>query len=45
MTADGIVTLRGPVKSEDEKKAIEAKAKQVAGVTKVTNLLEVEKYP
>ena len=45
ITADGIVTLRGPVKNEDEKKAIEAKAKKVAGVTKVNNLLEVEKYP
>jgi osmotically-inducible protein OsmY len=44
-TANGIVTLRGPVKSEQEKSSIESKAKQVAGVTKVDNLLEVEKAP
>ena len=42
MTAGGVVTLRGPVKSDAEKQAIEAKAKQVAGVTSVNNLLEVE---
>jgi hyperosmotically inducible protein len=42
MTSSGAVTLRGPVKSDAEKKAIEAKAKQVAGVTSVNNLLEVE---
>jgi hyperosmotically inducible protein len=45
ITANGIVTLRGPVKSEQEKSSIEAKAKQVAGVTRVDNLLEVEKAP
>jgi osmotically-inducible protein OsmY len=45
MTSGGVVTLRGPVKSEDEKRNIEAKAKQVAGVTRVDNLLEVEKNP
>ena len=44
-TAGGVVTLRGPVKSEQEKSAIEAKAKQVAGVTKVDNLIEVERNP
>jgi osmotically-inducible protein OsmY len=38
---DGNVTLRGPVKSEQEKVAIEKKAKQVAGVKKVENQLEV----
>jgi len=37
-----IPTLRGPVKSTEEKAAIEAKAKQVAGVTRVDNLLEIE---
>ena len=42
MTSSGVVTLRGPVKSDAEKQAIEAKAKQVAGVTSVNNLLEVE---
>jgi hyperosmotically inducible periplasmic protein len=42
ITSGGIVTLRGPVKSKDEKAAIESKAKQVAGVTRVENLLEIE---
>jgi hyperosmotically inducible protein len=42
VTSGGTVTLRGPVKSTEEKAAIEAKAKQVAGVTRVDNLLEVE---
>jgi osmotically-inducible protein OsmY len=44
-TAGGIVTLRGPVKSEQEKSTIETKAKQVAGVSRVENLLEIEKNP
>jgi osmotically-inducible protein OsmY len=42
VTSNGNVTLRGPVKTEREKEAIETKAKQVAGVHSVTNLLEVE---
>ena len=42
ITSGGVVTLRGPVNSPQEKAAIEAKAKQVAGVTRVDNLLEVE---
>ena len=41
ITSDGTVTLRGPVKSDQEKAAIEAKAKQVAGVKKVDNQLEI----
>lgn len=41
ITNDGTVTLRGPVKSDKEKSEIEAKAKQVAGVKKVDNQLEV----
>jgi hypothetical protein len=44
-TANGVVTLRGPVKSEQEKSSIDAKAKQVSGVSRVDNLLEVEKNP
>jgi osmotically-inducible protein OsmY len=44
-TANGVVTLRGPVKSDQEKSSIEAKAKAVAGVTKVDNLLEIERNP
>jgi hyperosmotically inducible protein len=42
ITSGGVVTLRGPVKSQQEKATIESKAKQVAGVTRVDNLLEVE---
>jgi len=42
ITNTGMVTLRGPVKSEQEKMAIEAKAKQVAGVTHVDNQIEIE---
>ena len=45
VTSNGNVTLRGPVKTEREKEAIEAKAKQVVGVHSVTNLLEVEAKP
>jgi hyperosmotically inducible periplasmic protein len=39
---DGVVTLRGPVASQKEKDAIEAKAKAVANVTRVVNELEVK---
>ena len=45
VTSNGNVTLRGPVKTASEKAGIEAKAKQVAGVHSVTNLLEVEAKP
>jgi len=41
ITNEGAVTLRGPVKSEKEKVEIEAKAKQIAGVKKVDNQLEI----
>jgi hyperosmotically inducible periplasmic protein len=41
ITADGKVTLRGPVKNEKEKSDIEQKAKQVAGVKNVDNQLEI----
>lgn len=37
------VTLRGPVKSDQEKASIEAVAKQTAGVTEIDNQLEVKK--
>jgi osmotically-inducible protein OsmY len=37
----GAVTLTGTVKSEDEKKAIEDKATEIAGAGKVTNELVV----
>ncbi len=42
ITQNGMVTLKGPVRSEEEKKAIEAKAVQVAGPDKVTDDLEVK---
>jgi osmotically-inducible protein OsmY len=38
---DGAVRLTGSVKSDDEKKAIEDKATQIAGAGKVTNELSV----
>src|SRR5277367_171591 len=41
ISQDGKVTLRGPVRSEDEKAGIEAKAVAVAGVGNVSNQLEV----
>ena len=42
ITQDGQVTLKGPVRSEDEKKAIEAKAAEVAGDGKVTSELNIK---
>lgn len=42
ITEKGIVTLRGPVANQAEKDSIAAKARAVAGVTKVDNLIEVE---
>src|ERR1700676_2664049 len=41
ITQDGKVTLRGPVRSEDEKTNIEAKAVAVAGAANVTDQLEI----
>jgi len=42
VTKDGQVTLKGPVQSEDEKKAIEAKAAEVARDGKVTSELNIK---
>ncbi len=42
ISQNGIVTLRGPVRSEEEKKSVEAKASQVAGESKVTSELDVK---
>jgi len=39
---DGQVTLRGPVRSDAEKHAVEGKAKQLAGAGNVTNDLTVQ---
>jgi hyperosmotically inducible periplasmic protein len=38
---DGKVTLKGPVRTEEEKSAIEAKATEAAGAGNVVNQLEV----
>jgi osmotically-inducible protein OsmY len=43
ITVDGVVTLRGPVKSEQERDKIAAKAQQIAGANQVENHLEVAK--
>jgi hyperosmotically inducible protein len=41
ITQDGKVILRGPVRSEDEKAALQAKAEAVAGAENVTNKLTI----
>jgi hyperosmotically inducible protein len=41
LAQDGKVTLKGPVRSEDEKNAIAAKATEIAGSGNVTDELEV----
>jgi hyperosmotically inducible protein len=42
VAANGAVTLRGPVKTEQEKVAIESKAQAIAGPNKVDDQLEVK---
>lgn len=42
ITSKGKVTLRGPVNSDEEKKAIDAIAKDLAGKDNVTNEIEVK---
>ena len=43
---DGTVTLKGPVRSEDEKQSVEAKAAEVAGgADKIKSELEVSSKP
>jgi hyperosmotically inducible periplasmic protein len=41
ISQDGKVTLKGPVRSDDEKSAIEAKATEIAGAGNVTSQLTV----
>jgi len=41
ISQNGTVTLRGPVRSEDEKRAVEAHAAAIVGESKVTDDLEV----
>jgi hyperosmotically inducible protein len=43
ITQGGQVTLKGPVRSEDEKRAVEAKATKVAGAGHVSNQMSVAK--
>jgi len=42
ISQNGMVTLRGPVRSEDERRAIEADATAVVGQEKVTDELEIK---
>jgi hyperosmotically inducible protein len=42
ITQDGRVTLKGPVRSEDEKQSVAAKATAVAGDNKVTDDLSIK---
>ena len=42
ITENGVVTLRGPVKSEAEKARIAELAKATAGQAKIENQLEVK---
>jgi hyperosmotically inducible periplasmic protein len=42
ISQNGMVTLKGPVRSEEEKSAIEAKAAEIAGKDNVTSQLEIK---
>ena len=42
ISQNGMVTLKGPVRSEEEKSRIEAKAAEIAGKDNVTSQLEVK---
>lgn len=42
ITQNGQVTLKGPVRSDDEKRAIEGKATEIAGENKVTSELDIK---
>jgi osmotically-inducible protein OsmY len=43
ITQDGVVTLRGPVKSAEEKATIASVAQKTGGVKRVDNQLEIER--
>src|SRR3981189_3692340 len=45
ITQNGQVTLKGPVRSDEEKRAIEAKATEIVGENKVTSELDVKPNP
>lgn len=40
-TSDGVVTLKGPVRTEEEKRSIEEKAARIAGRDKVRNEIDI----
>jgi hyperosmotically inducible periplasmic protein len=42
ITQNGQVTLKGPVRSDDEKRSVEAKAATIAGESKVTSELTIK---
>jgi hyperosmotically inducible periplasmic protein len=42
ISQNGMVTLKGPVRSEEEKQSVETKAVEVAGAGQVTDKLEVK---
>jgi len=42
ITRDGHVTLKGPVRSSEEKSAVEARATEIAGAGHVTNRISVK---
>ena len=42
ITQNGQVTLKGPVRSDEEKRAVEAKASEIAGQDKVTSELDIK---
>jgi len=41
VTLDGQVTLKGPVRTQDEKNTVEAKATEAAGAGRVTNQITI----
>jgi osmotically-inducible protein OsmY len=45
VSRNGMVTLKGPVRSEDEKKAVEEKATEIAGAGKVKSMISVRPKP
>ncbi len=42
ITRNGMVTLKGPVRSQEEKKTVEAKATEIAGAGKVKSMISVK---
>ena len=45
ITKNGAVTLKGPVRTEEEKKVVEARATDIAGTGHVTNEISVTSAP